>query len=55
MSEKDKREIMEALRGLPEEKKQFLLGYCAGVTAKAEEVASETTEDPGSATEEVKG
>ena len=35
MSEKDKAEIMKALSGLPEEKKQFLLGYAAGVVAKS--------------------
>ena len=36
MSEKEKAEIMEALNGLPEEKKQFVLGYAAGVAAKTE-------------------
>lgn len=36
MSEKDKAEIMKALSGLPEEKKQFVLGYAAGVAAKTE-------------------
>ena len=36
MSEKEKIEIMEALAVLPEEKKQFVLGYAAGVSAKSE-------------------
>ena len=36
MSEKDKAEIMEALSGLPEDKKQFMLGYAAGIVAKSE-------------------
>lgn len=36
MSEKDKAQIMEALSDLPEEKKQFVLGYAAGIAAKSE-------------------
>ena len=36
MSEKDKAEIMEALSSLPDDQKLFMLGYVAGVTAKAE-------------------
>lgn len=33
--------IMEALKDLPEDKKQFMLGYAAGVTAKAADQANE--------------
>lgn len=33
MSEKDRGDIMEALKGLPEKDKQFVLGYAAGVSA----------------------
>ncbi len=35
MSEQERGQIMEALKDLPEEKKQFLLGYAAGVVAKS--------------------
>ena len=35
MSDKERGEIMEALKELPEDKKQFLLGYAAGVVAKS--------------------
>ena len=35
MSEKDKVEILEMLKGLPEDKKQFVLGYAAGLVAKS--------------------
>jgi len=34
MAEKEKAEILEALNSLPEDKKQFMLGYAAGVTSK---------------------
>ena len=34
MSDKDRAEILEAIRDLPEDKKQFLLGYAAGIVAK---------------------
>lgn len=44
MSEKERGEILEALVGLPEEKKQFLLGYAAGVVAKAAD--SEKKDEP---------
>lgn len=33
MSEQDRGDIMEALKGLPEKDKQFVLGYAAGVSA----------------------
>lgn len=36
MSEKEKAEVMAALSDLPEEKKQFVLGYAAGIAAKSE-------------------
>ena len=36
MSENDKAQVMEALSALPEEKKQFVLGYAAGIAAKSE-------------------
>ena len=35
MSEKDRGKIMEALKDLPEDKKQFMLGYAAGVVANS--------------------
>lgn len=41
MSEKDKAEIMEALKTLPEDKKQFVLGYAAGIAAKSEPTTKE--------------
>ncbi len=41
MSEKERGEIMEALGTLPENAKQFVLGYAAGRTA-----ALETKKDP---------
>lgn len=37
MSEKDKAQVMAALSELPEEKKQFVLGYAAGIAAKSQE------------------
>lgn len=33
MSEQERGDIMEALKGLPEKDKQFVLGYAAGVSA----------------------
>lgn len=33
MSEKERGDIMEALKELPEKDKQFVLGYAAGVSA----------------------
>lgn len=33
MSEKERGDIMEALKDLPEKDKQFVLGYAAGVSA----------------------
>lgn len=33
MSERERGDIMEALKDLPEKDKQFVLGYAAGVTA----------------------
>ena len=36
MSEKERGDIMEALKDLPEKDKQFVLGYAAGVSASAE-------------------
>lgn len=53
MSEKDKAEIMEALSGLPEEKKQFVLGYAAGVAAKTEPNGGEQNGDRGDRNEAV--
>lgn len=44
MGEKDKGNIMEALSNLPEEQKQFVLGYAAGVAAKTEPKESEPKE-----------
>lgn len=35
MSEKERGDIMEALKELPEKDKQFVLGYAAGVSASA--------------------
>lgn len=37
MSEKDKGQIMEQIKNLPENEKQFVLGYAAGIAAKAGE------------------
>lgn len=36
MSEKQRGDIMEALKGLPEKDKQFVLGYAAGISASAD-------------------
>ena len=44
MSETEKANIMEALSDLPEDKKQFLLGYAAGVVAKSGETKTEPTD-----------
>lgn len=49
MSEKDRARIMELLKALPEEKKQFILGYTAGVVAKS---ADDGHKRDGSKTEE---
>lgn len=35
VSEKERGDIMEALKNLPEKDKQFVLGYAAGVSASA--------------------
>lgn len=44
VSEKEKVAIMEALSALPEEKKQFVLGYAAGIAAKASDKAKDSDE-----------
>jgi hypothetical protein len=45
VSEKDKAQIMAALSDLPEEKKQFVLGYAAGIAAKSDEKAEPKKEN----------
>lgn len=44
MSEKEKGELLEQIKNLPESDKQFVLGYAAGITAKANEKSE--TEKP---------
>ena len=36
MSQKEKLEILERVKELPEPDKQFVLGYAAGITAKSQ-------------------
>lgn len=36
MSEKERGDIMEALKELPEKDKQFVLGYAAGISASTD-------------------
>lgn len=37
MSQKEKLEILEQVKNLPEKDKQFVLGYAAGITAKSQQ------------------
>ena len=44
MSEEKKREILENLDKLPEEKKQFVFGYMEGITQMAERTRKDSEE-----------
>ena len=44
MSEEKKREILENLDKLPEEKKQFVFGYMEGIAQMAEKTRKEPDE-----------
>ncbi len=44
MSQKEKMEILERVKNLPENDKQFVLGYAAGITAKSQQDAEEVDE-----------
>ena len=46
MSEKERAEIIDALKDLPEADKQFMLGYAAGRSASQPE-QTEKKEEPG--------
>lgn len=46
MSEKEKALVMETIANLPETSKQFVLGYAAGVTAKATESTEQKADAP---------
>ena len=45
MSEQKISQAMEALKELPDEDKQFMLGYAAGLTAKQPEKDAESKDD----------
>lgn len=45
MSEQKISQAMEALKELPDEDKQFMLGYAAGLTAKQQEKEAESKDD----------
>lgn len=47
MSEREKGSILEALSKLPNDDKQFVLGYAAGRSASQEEADQESTEEDG--------
>lgn len=45
MSDRERGDIMDALKELPEADKQFMLGYAAGRSASAEEPAQKAESD----------
>ena len=47
MSKEERADVMDVVKKLPDDQKQFLLGYAAGVSAsaKAEEKKDATTEN----------
>ena len=45
MSEQKISQAMEALKDLPDEDKQFMLGYAAGLTAKQPDKEAESKDD----------
>lgn len=45
VSDRERGEIMDALKDLPEADKQFMLGYAAGRSASVEEPAAEAESD----------
>ena len=47
MSKEERADVMDVVKKLPDDQKQFLLGYAAGVSAsvKAEEKKDTTTEN----------
>ena len=49
MSEQKISQAMEALKELPDEDKQFMLGYAAGLTAKQPDKEAESNKDDKSA------
>ena len=49
MSEQKISQAMEALKELPDEDKQFMLGYAAGLTAKQQDKEAENGKDDKSA------
>ena len=45
MNDRERGDIMDALKDLPEADKQFMLGYAAGRSASVEETAAEPVSD----------